>query len=171
MWIRLARNASSCGDSLYKGLDLAGAAAQYSKLIAPDGTEPAGSVLYTAASLGVPAAAAREVLAHLAERPLPPLDWQIAQYLLSALAYLQQLAAGLDFYGLALYPIYTFEYLQSAARGFAQEAIEAEREYVSLKASASRSTRRPGGTWRRPGRWRGPRPPAVRSCTCPRWPT
>jgi hypothetical protein len=35
---------------------------------------------------------------------------------------------------LALSPIHTFEYLQSVARGFAQEAIQAEREFVNFKS-------------------------------------
>jgi hypothetical protein len=74
------------------------------------------------------------VIAQLHERPLPPLQWQIAEHLLVALAYLQQIADGLDFYGLALSPIHTFEYLQDVARGFAQEAIQAEREYINFRS-------------------------------------
>lgn len=134
VWVRLARNAVDWGNTLYKAVDLPGATAQYTKLIAADGTEPAASFMYSTASLAEPATAAREVIAHLQERPLPPLQWQIAEHLLVALAYLQQIADGLDFYGLALSPIHTFEYLQDVARGFAQEAIQAEREYIDFRS-------------------------------------
>ena len=134
VWVRLASNALAWGDTLYKAVDLPGASAQYGKLVAADGTEPATSVLYSTASLAQPTAAARDVLAHLRERPMPPLQWQVAQHVLTALGYLGQITDGLDFYGLALSPIQTFEYLQDVARGFAQQSVQAEREYVNFRS-------------------------------------
>ncbi len=133
LWIRLAKNILDWGNARYRAADLTQASQQYAKLIAADGTEPAGSPLYTVPSLAVGAAEAREVIASLTIRPMPPLQWNIAFYLLSAMSYHRQIADGLDFYGLALAPIHTFEYLQGVARGFAQEAIQAEREYINFR--------------------------------------
>jgi tetratricopeptide (TPR) repeat protein len=132
LWIRLSRNAAEWGAALYKNEDNAGATTQYSKLINPDATVPA-SFLYTTASLKTPADAARDLITNLNVRPLPDLNWEIAYVVLTAFGRLQQLAQGLDFYGLLLSPIHTFEYLQSVARGFGQEAIQAEREFVNFK--------------------------------------
>ena len=134
VWVRLARNVIEWGNTRYKAMDLEGAKAQYGRLISADGTEPTDSVLYGTPSLADPVATARELIAHLGNRPLPPLQWQIAGSLLDALSYLQQIAAGLDFFGLSLSPVHTFEYLQSVARGFAQDAIQAEREYVNFRS-------------------------------------
>ncbi|KQV14820.1 MULTISPECIES: hypothetical protein [unclassified Kitasatospora] len=134
LWVRLARNALEWGHACYRAEDFTGARAQYTKLVAEDSTVPAASLLFTTAGLTAPADTARDVIAHLGDRPLPELQWEIAQHLLSALSYLVQLAEGLDFYGLLLSPIHTFEYLQSVARGFAQEAVQAEREYVNFRS-------------------------------------
>jgi hypothetical protein len=132
LWTRLARNALMWGHSLYKEEDLPGAKAQYEKLITTDAKVP-GGFLYETAALKVPADDARNLIGNLQVRPMPALNWEIAIYVLTAFQYLQQILDGLDFYGLALSPIHTFEYLQSVARGFAQEAIQAEREFVTFK--------------------------------------
>ncbi|MGL5828616.1 MAG: hypothetical protein ACRC0L_03480, partial [Angustibacter sp.] len=136
LWIRLAKNTLDWGNARYRAGDLTQAAGQYAKLIAPDGTEPTASALYDTASLAVGAEAAREVIASLNVRPMPPLQWNVAFFLLLAMSYHRQIADGLDFYGLALAPIHTFEYLQGVARGFAQEAIAAEREYINFRTRA-----------------------------------
>jgi len=133
LWIRMARNAVEWGDSLYKLENLDGAKAQYSKLILADATAP-NSFLYTTASLAKPAAAAKSLIQNIATRPLPAVNWEIAYMVLTAFGRLQQIAEGLDFFGLLLSPIHTFEYLQSVARAFAQEAIQAEREFVNFKS-------------------------------------
>jgi hypothetical protein len=143
LWIRLARNSLEWGDALYKNEDNPGATTQYSKLINGDGSVP-NSLLYTAASLATPANASRTLVQNLQQRPLPEVNWEIAYLVMTAFSRLQQIAQGLDFYGLLLSPIHTFEYLQSVARGFAQEAIQAEREFVNFKArqEAEEATRR-----------------------------
>jgi hypothetical protein len=143
LWIRLARNCVEWGDALYKSEDNASATTQYSKLINSDGTVP-NSLLYTATSLATPANASITLIQNLQQRPLPEVNWEIAYLVMTAFSRLQQLAQGLDFYGLLLSPIHTFEYLQSVARGFAQEAIQAEREFVNFKTrqEAEEATRR-----------------------------
>lgn len=132
LWIRLAANTLDWGDSLYKQERVDDAKVQYSKLITPDGAAPA-SMLFTTASLKVPADAARSLIENITNRPLPVVNWDIAIPVLQAFSLLQQILEGLDFYGLLLSPIHTFEYLQNVARGFATEAIHAEREFVNFK--------------------------------------
>ena len=51
-------------------------------------------------------------------------------------ARIRQIAAGLNFFGVSPVPIFTFKYLQSVARLFAQRAIEAERDYIRFTVSA-----------------------------------
>lgn len=133
LWNRLARNALEWGDSLYKAENLPAAQAQYAKLITANGTVP-DSFLYTTAALSVPATAARTLIDNILQRPLPEINWEIAINVLFASSRIQQILQGLDYYGLMLSPIHTFEYLQSVARGFAQEAIQAEREFVNFKS-------------------------------------
>lgn len=143
LWIRLARNSVEWGDALYKNEDNPDAIAQYSKLINTDATVP-NSLLYTAATFATPANAARTLIDNLQQQPLPEVNWEIAYQVMTAFSRLQQLDEGLDFYGLLLSPIHTFEYLQSVTRGFAQEAMQAEREFVNFttRQEAEEATRR-----------------------------
>jgi hypothetical protein len=143
LWIRLARNAVEWGDSLYKNEDTAGATEQYTKLIQADATVP-NSFMYSTVSFAAPAAMAKNLIANIKTRPLPDVNWEIAYFVLMAFSKLDQMAQGLDFYGLLVVPIHTFEYLQSVARGFAQEAIQAESEFVNFRTrqEAEEGTRR-----------------------------
>jgi Tc toxin complex TcA C-terminal TcB-binding domain len=132
LWIRMAYNVLAWGDSLYKGEAMDAAKAQYAKLITPEGGVPAG-YFYDTARLKVPADQARKLIQGIDSRPLPVVNWEISIAVLTAFHRLQQLLDGLDFYGLTLSPIHTFEYLQSVARSFAQEAIQAEAEFINFK--------------------------------------
>lgn len=132
LWMRIGFNAMDWGTSLYKDEDIEGAKAQYTKIISDAAGVPA-SLLYTTASLVTPAAAASAFIAKILERPLPPINSDVGRMILGAHMYVQQIAEGLDFYGLMLSPIHTFEYLQGVSRGFANEAVEAEREFVNFK--------------------------------------
>jgi hypothetical protein len=133
LWIRMANNLIAWGDSLYKGEDFPGAKAQYAKLITEQGTVPQ-TYLYNTASLNVPANEARTLIQNFQARPLPTVNWEIAIAVLTAAQRIQQILDGLDFYGLTLSPIHTFEYLQSVARSFAQEAVQAESEFINFKS-------------------------------------
>ncbi|MHC1729121.1 MAG: hypothetical protein AB9866_24515 [Syntrophobacteraceae bacterium] len=135
LWIRFANNALEWGNAVYKNEDLPGAGAQYAKLITMDGKVP-NSFLYSTAALNKPANDARNLITHLLDRPLPAVNWEIAIPVLSAMGFLTQIADGLDFYGLALSPIHTFEYLQNIAKGFSREAIMAEQEFVNFQSRA-----------------------------------
>lgn len=135
LWIRMAQNVLAWGDSLYKGEDVNGAKAQYAKLVTPQGQVPAPpTYLYNTATLQVPAGDARELLQNIQARPVPAVNWEIAMAVLTAFERSMQIADNLDFYGLMLSPIHTFEYLQSVARSFAQETVQAESEFINFKS-------------------------------------
>lgn len=133
LWIRMANNIVAWGDSLYKDEKLPAAKAQYAKLITEIGQVPA-TFPYTIQSLKKPADEARNLIQNILARPLPAVNWEIAIAVLTALQRIQQIADGLDFYGLALSPIHTFEYLQSVGRAFAQEAVQAESAFINFKS-------------------------------------
>lgn len=143
LWIRIAENASQWADTLYKAENFPAAEAQYSKLVTAAGGVPA-SILYNTASLAGPATTAKNLIANLNTRPIPATFGEIAILVLSAYSKLQQIAQGLDFFGLLLTPIHTFEYLQGVARGFAQEASQAEQQFINYKTrqEAAEQTRR-----------------------------
>ena len=143
LWLRLAQNAVDWAGTYYKADDLANAQAQYSKLVTAAAGVP-DSVLYSTAALAGPAATATALIASLAARPVPLTSGEMAIPILTAYSKLQQIAQGLDFYGLLLTPIHTFEYLQSVARGFAQEASQAEQQFMNyaMRQEAGEQTRR-----------------------------
>ena len=130
---RLLNNAFQWGESLYKKEDLPGAKTQYLKIITDTGAVPT-SFPYNTSSLTVPANAAKSLIESINIEPLPDINWEISNNVLMARSRLLQIAQGLDFYGLMLSPIHTFEYLQDVARSFAQEAIQAEHEFVEFKS-------------------------------------
>lgn len=133
VWTKLARNALDWGVVLYKEERIADAKNQFEKLVMTDSTVP-NSFLYTTTSLDVPAQDARQLTVGLGTRPLPTVNRTIAYLILRAGSHLRSIAAGLDYYGLMLSPIHTFEYLQSVAQSFCKEAIQAEREFVNFKS-------------------------------------
>lgn len=144
LWIRMANNYVDWGDSLYKQEQIAECRPVYARLVLEQGAEPADSPLYTLPVFAVPATEARRLLAGLADPAAVPINPAIAWPILVAWARWQYLLAGLDFFGTAFTPVFTFAYLQEAARSFAQQAIQAEREFVNFQvhAEAESATRR-----------------------------
>jgi hypothetical protein len=143
LWLRIAQNTLDWGDSLYKSESFADAKVQYAKIVTDAGGVPS-SLLYSTSSLAVPAQGAKDLIQALVTRPIPDTFGETSIPILSAFARLQQLASNLDFYGLLLSPIHTFEFLQGVARGFAQEASQAEQQFANFKSrqEAEESTRR-----------------------------
>ncbi len=133
VWVRLARNVLQQANTLYKAENFPAARAEYEKIITRARQVPA-SILYTTAGLDTPANEARTLIGGIDDDPLPEVNPEIAGVVLEALSLLTQLLAGLDYYGLLLSPIHTFEFLQQVSRGFAQQAIQAEREFVNFKS-------------------------------------
>lgn len=138
LWQKLARNALDWGDLLYASDEPEQALAIYRKLLEPPGAaggtvvDPA-SPLYAHPRLRPVGDQVRAMLEAIGSGAPITLNPVLAAVVLQARARLLQLAAGLDFLGVpATYvPIWTFEFLQNVARYFAQQAAQAEREYVS----------------------------------------
>ncbi|MBV9110659.1 MAG: hypothetical protein JO306_14710, partial [Gemmatimonadetes bacterium] len=144
LWIRLAENAVRWGDALYRDEQIDACQKIYAKLITRDGAAPTDSPLYTLAAFSGPATDARRLLANMANPGAANVNPALAGPLLTAWARWQYLLAGLDFFGTTFTPIFTFEYLQQAATTFAQQAVQAEREYIDFqsRSEAEAATRR-----------------------------
>jgi len=143
VWLKLAANVMQWGDSLYRDEKIEAAKAQYEKFVTEDFDAPAGSFLYKLEKLSGPAAIAKARLASIGSGT-PGSNSEIGYYVLTAASRMQSILDGLDFFGTLLSPIHTFEYLQGVARGFAQSAIQAEREFVNFttQQEAETATRR-----------------------------
>lgn len=143
VWLKLAANVLQWGDTLYRDEKIEAAKAQYAKLVTEDFDAPAESFLYSLEKLSGPAAIAKARLAALGTGT-PGSNSEIGFYVLTAASRMQSLLDGLDFFGTLLSPIHTFEYLQGVARGFAQSAVQAEREFVNFttQQEAETATRR-----------------------------
>lgn len=144
LWARLAANIVDWGDRLYRQEYIEECQDIYARLITRDGTAPDDSPLYTLAVFAGPAADARQLITHLDDPSSVAINPAIAWPILVAWARWQHLLAGLDFFGIEFTPIFTFEYLQQVARAFAQQAIQAEREYINFqtRTEAEAATRR-----------------------------
>lgn len=143
VWLKLAANTIAWGDTAYKNEEIVGAKAQYAKLVSDAFGVPA-SFLYATGGLSKPAQIATQAIEALGTGPASRANAEIAWYVLIAASRMQSILDGLDFYGILLSPIHTFEYLQGVARGFAQAAIQAEREFVNFttQQEAETATRR-----------------------------
>ncbi len=143
VWLKLAANVMQWGDSLYRDEQIEGAKAQYEKFVTEDFEAPATSFLYKLDKLSGPAAIAKARLAALGSGTRSS-NSEIGYYVLIAASRMQSILDGLDFFCTLLSPIHTFEYLQGVARGFAQSAIQAEREFVNFttQQEAETATRR-----------------------------
>ncbi len=131
VWIKMATNIGDWGDSLYKLRKVEAAKAQYAKIVTED-FQPSAAYLYTMPALQVPAGMAKNAIRALTSPDPGGANAELAHCVLIAAARMRSLLEGLDFFGVPLSPIHSFEYLQSIAKGFAQSAIQAEREFVNF---------------------------------------
>lgn len=144
LWLRLAEAHLARGDAAYRAGDRDRARLNY-ELILKDGDVPAGSRLYQG-SLGVMVGRVRAWLSALVDDPAsrPAADFPPRH--LAALALtkqrLAQLAANLDFLGEPAdsRPVFSFSYLREIARGLAQFAAQANREYIAFTQRAEDQT-------------------------------
>ncbi|MDQ2757972.1 MAG: hypothetical protein M3Y71_15695 [Actinomycetota bacterium] len=144
VWTRLATLYLDWGDALLRDDDPASALPVYEKVLHTDGTAPS-SALYTTPGLAPAATDARTAIGELADPATITVNPAIAAVLYDVQAQLAKIAGGLDFWGhwAANVPIWTFDYLQSVAVGFAQLAIGAERDAIGFweKADSGELTR------------------------------
>jgi len=142
LWSRLADVYLAMGDQAYRAArDRVGkfdaAKKHYEALVKADGSLDTGSPLYADASFAGVKSRIEAVLAapdptRTKENP------DLVARVLGAKLKLDQIAAGLDFFGLApdyLAP-FGWEYLQTTARYFAQSASQIEQRYILFKSTA-----------------------------------
>lgn len=134
LWRRLAENAISWGDTLYREGDPEMAASIYERLTTP-ALEASNSFLYEVDSLQPTGERVSDWL-QLEEgnEEQPELNPAIAQTLHTVRRRWANLNAGLGFFGdeMATVPPFTFGYLQEVARYFANQAIRAEKRYIEF---------------------------------------
>ncbi|WP_345801295.1 hypothetical protein AAIB33_17840 [Microbacterium sp. AZCO] len=142
LWTRLAQAYLDQGDRAYREArdDLAAydaAREAYEQIVAGDGTVPGGSALYADASFAGIRTRMEAFLA-AADKVAHDDNPALTSIVLQALTRLQQIAAGLNFFGFApdYLPPFSFEYLQTTTRYFAQQASQAEQRYIQFKSQA-----------------------------------
>lgn len=141
LWQRLAGNARQWGDSLYKQEEAQKALKIYRRVLNPPGSAdvvPSSSFLYSQARLKAVGEQVKAVLSQGGGLEIGELNPALAVIVLEIRARLLQLQGGLDFLGMPadLVPIWDFSYLQSVARYFARQAVQAERQYVQFRDQA-----------------------------------
>jgi multidrug efflux pump subunit AcrA (membrane-fusion protein) len=148
IWLQLANLYRVWGDSLYRQDDAVNAAAVYGKVVTAGTTTAPGTALYTLAGLAAGATIAKNLLPQLATlvangtAGVAADDVAIAAVLLQIYGRLEQISAGLDFWGMsaANVPIWTFAYLQQVATTFAQLAQQCEQSVISFWTQAQQAT-------------------------------
>ncbi len=134
LWQRLSQLYLDWANSLFIQDDAPAARLVYERVVTLDDTVPESTV-YTLASLKPGADIARAVIADLAGAVELAVNPLIAANVLEIRQQLLKIKGGLDFWGHwhASVPIWTFDFLQSAAINFAQMAINAERDYINFR--------------------------------------
>jgi len=148
VWIQLANLYSAWGDSAYQQGDRTTALAQYSKVLTPGSTTPPTTPLYTLAGLAAGASIATTLIPQLSNLAATGVgsvsadDVSFASVLLKIYGKLNQINAGLDFWGFYAnaIPIWTFSYLQQIAINFANLAMGAETEVINFWSQADQAT-------------------------------
>lgn len=134
LWLKIAENYLAWGNDHYKQSEVQTALDVYSKIILPNDTAP-NSLLYQ----GVFATFGNQIknfIAAIANPDNSALNPKVIAVVLGARNKLKMIAAGLDFWGYSAnhFPIFKFDYLQSIATYFAQQAVQAEREFINFTA-------------------------------------
>lgn len=142
LWIKLARNILSWGDMLYKEDKFNEALEIYRLVLEAPGTAAVinpESYLYKIASLKETGVKVENMLTDYEKTgDIGKFNTHLAIIVLQVRERMIKLSGGLDFNGIPLniVPVWTFEYLQNVSRYFAQQAIQAEREYLNFTETA-----------------------------------
>lgn len=137
LWLKLAENILAWGDWLYRNDEYEDALDVYRKVLEPPGTATvvwAESPLYKHSTLKLVGDKMESMLTNYETAGVGDMNPTLAAVVLEIRARLLQLDAGLDFLGIPadIVPIWSFDYLQNVARYFAQQAINAEREFINF---------------------------------------
>ena len=142
LWTKLADVYLYMGNDAYRAARddhaaFPAARAHYAQIVRPDGTLNLSSALYADATFADMRARVQAILdaddpAAVEENP------EIVIRVLEARVKLDQIRAGLNFFGLApnYLASFSWEYLQTTARYFAQSASQIEQRYILFKSTA-----------------------------------
>nr|WP_320192893.1 hypothetical protein [uncultured Desulfobacter sp.] len=133
LWMKIAKNYLEWGDFYYKDYNPEEAITQYTKVITIKDTVPNDSFLYK----GVMDNYGNKVgslITDIDNAEKSTLNPNIITMILEIRTHLTKIAAGLDFTGFPAeyFPIFKFDYLQSITKYFANQAVQAEREYIGF---------------------------------------
>lgn len=137
-WLRTAGVIVEEADHLFRSEQVDAAKAMYETVVTTAGSVPPGTQLYRHAVFQpirqTVTSAVTAIGSGLVFKPNPMLASLVAH----VQAQLAKIAAGLNWLGLApdTVPIWSFDFLQSTARYFAQHAVQAWRQYVSYRSAA-----------------------------------
>ena len=131
IWSKTAQNFLSWGNDLYRQGQTSAALDVYTHVIPADPNNP--GPLYTAPFAGYGA----QVLPFAqdpGQDPPATLSPVVTGVVLEIRNRLRMIEAGLDYWGqsTSFFPIFKFDYLQSVASYFAQQAVQAERDYINF---------------------------------------
>jgi hypothetical protein len=134
LWIRVARNYLEWGNSFYKNNEVQKAFDTYVNVITADDKTPA-SPLYKDKLKGY-GDQVSALIAAIADPDASTLNPDTVNIVLDVRNRLKMIHAGLDYFGFPAnyFPIFKFDFLQSVASYFAEQAIQAEREYINFTA-------------------------------------
>lgn len=146
VWLRIANCINDWAYNLYANNNIAEALALFLQVmeVSPAGalSIPGASPLYGQTPFDTIETDITEFLPTIDDEVTAELDADIEIEIRRARGYQLMIHAGLNVLGLSLdiIPIFRFRYLQAVARYFAEQAIKAEREYVSFLSNSERET-------------------------------
>lgn len=140
VWLKMAQATIRKGDELFRRERRNEAKAAYETLITTAGVIPNGSPMYNHAPLTPVKKDAQEVAKRLLKQPFTSVNPSIYSVISQAYIHLQQIAGGLNILGLGNndFPVFRFKYLQSVATYLADNAIQAERTFITFRSSAEK---------------------------------
>ncbi len=142
VWLRLAQTILDSGDIAYREAHddvtaYATARDLYQQIVTTAGAVPAGGPLYGDAQFAPMATRVQSFLA-AADPTTHDDNPALGSIVLQARSRLAQIQSGLNFFGFSpeYVPPFGFDYLQTTARYFAQQASQIEQRYIQFKSQA-----------------------------------
>jgi Tc toxin complex TcA C-terminal TcB-binding domain len=145
-WIRMARCLLKWGEDLYRKNQINDALGKLQAIIEVAVTGelsvPADSPLYNRPPFAAIQPQLQAFIQTLNTENPATLNPEMAMIIRQARVYQDMIHAGLNILGLPLelIPIFRFRYLQAVARYFAEQAIKAERDYITFKSTSEQET-------------------------------
>ncbi|MDR4498706.1 MAG: tetratricopeptide repeat protein [Candidatus Scalindua sp.] len=133
LWIKIARNYHEWGNFHYRNENVQKASDVYVNVILANDAVPVNSPLYKD-KLGIYGNQVAVLINNINNPDSSTLNPDTINLVLDVRNRLKMITAGLDYFGVPpnYFPIFKFDFLQSVASYFAQQAIQAEREYINF---------------------------------------